>query len=64
MAAIILRCPKTRVEILPAIEIAKADFRTMQSAGTPAKCPVCGEEHVWLPYAAGIVTALGLEKSK
>ncbi|HLL27253.1 MAG TPA: hypothetical protein VKT73_06340 [Xanthobacteraceae bacterium] len=58
MAVIILRCHKTHTDILPGIEISEADFQSIPPAARPVKCPVCGEEHSWLPYAARVAEAL------
>lgn len=64
MAVIVVRCPKTRKEVLPGIEIAEADFRSIQPAPSPVKCPICGEEHSWLPFAAGAAAALSARNGK
>jgi len=60
MAVIVVRCPKTRRDILPGVEIAKADFRPVPSVVRSVKCPVCDEEHLWLPYAARMAEALAI----
>ena len=57
MAIIVVRCPKTREAILPGIDIGAAEFGSIPSANR-AKCPICGEKHAWLPYAARMVEAL------
>jgi hypothetical protein len=64
MAVIIVRCPKTRKDILPGIEIAAADFRSIPSAPSRVKCPVCGEEHAWLPYAGRVAEAFASRFAK
>jgi hypothetical protein len=58
MAIIVVRCPKTRVAILPGIDVGEADFGSTPCVPTGVKCPVCGEEHFWLPYAARAAEAL------
>jgi len=58
MAVIIVRCPKTREDILPGIEITEADFRAVPLTVSGVRCPRCGEQHSWLPYAARMAEAL------
>jgi hypothetical protein len=58
MAQIVLRCPKTGRNIEPAIEIAAVDFRAIPAAGEGVFCPICGEQHGWLPYAARLGEAM------
>jgi len=58
MAVIVLRCPKTGRNIEPAIDIGAVDFRAIPAAGGGVSCPVCGEQHAWLPYAARLGEAM------
>jgi hypothetical protein len=64
MSIIVVRCPKTGKEILPGIEIAEADFRSIPAAADRVRCPVCGEQHTWLPYAARMAEALAASMHK
>jgi hypothetical protein len=64
MSIIIVRCPKTGKEVLPGIEIAEADFRSIPAAADRVRCPVCGEQHTWLPYAARMAEALAASMHK
>jgi hypothetical protein len=60
MAIIVVRCPKSRVAILPGINVGEADFGSTPCVSIGVKCPVCGEEHFWLPYATRAAEALAL----
>lgn len=56
MTLIVLRCPKTHKDILPGIHV--TDFRSAPTVAQPIKCPICGDEHSWLPYAADAAEAI------
>ena len=64
MAVIVVRCPKTRKDILPGIEIAVANIGSIPPVPSRVKCPECGEEHSWLPYAAGVAEAFAARAAK
>lgn len=58
MAVIILRCPKTGKNIEPPVEIGTLDFQAIPAGGQGVSCPICGERHGWLPYAARLADAM------
>jgi hypothetical protein len=51
---IVVRCPKTDQEISTGIEIESEDFLLLPPVAGRVQCPLCGEEHSWLPSAARV----------
>jgi hypothetical protein len=49
---IVVLCPKTGQEISTGIEIEPGDFLLLPPVAGPVQCPLCGDEHSWLPSAA------------
>jgi hypothetical protein len=51
---IVVRCPKTNQEISTGIEIEPEDFLLLPPVAGRVQCPLCGEEHSWLPSTARV----------
>jgi hypothetical protein len=51
---IVVRCPKTDQEISTGIEIEPEDFLLLPPVAGRVQCPLCGEEHSWLPSTARV----------
>jgi hypothetical protein len=51
---IVVRCPKTDQEISTGIEIEPGDFLLLPPVAGRVQCPLCGEEHLWLPSQARV----------
>jgi hypothetical protein len=51
---IVVRCPKTDQEISTEIEIEPEDFLLLPPVAGRVQCPLCGEEHSWLPSTARV----------
>jgi hypothetical protein len=51
---IVVRCPKTDQEISTGIEIEPDDFLLLPPVAGRVQCPLCGEEHSWLPSTARV----------
>jgi hypothetical protein len=51
---IVVRCPKTDLEVSTGIEIEREDFLLLLPVVGQFQCPLCGEEHSWLPSQARV----------
>jgi hypothetical protein len=51
---IVIRCPKTDQEISTGIEIEPEDFLLLPQVAGRVQCPLCREEHSWLPSTARV----------
>jgi hypothetical protein len=51
---IVIRCPKTGQEVSTGIEIEPENFQLLPPVAGRVQCPLCGEEHSWLPSAAQV----------
>jgi hypothetical protein len=51
---IVVRCPKTDQEISTGIEIEPEDFPVLPPVAGRVQCPLCGDEHSWLPSQARV----------
>jgi hypothetical protein len=51
---IVIRCPKTGQEVSTGIEIQPENFQLLPPVAGRVHCPLCGEEHSWLPSTAQV----------